>query len=565
MTLTPTQALKPEVRGWLRHLWRKAMTEDDWSRNGAPHPWWDKYSLAPMLSFPRFDLSESSYAFLPLARKTPAWREVYTSILDAMIRRHTTYWAAVDWLTQIGPDPDRAKYPKRYKRLIPKDLWGKYDTPGWVANGVEPWGLQPDPIGSDGNLFFRGFFNLMLSIHRAVSGTATWEKPFEMTGLDDRTFSWSHAGIAKFISEQWAGVPDGPHCENTKVWPFCLSAAGLGLQLADKTMGSNTHWVYDRWVEDRMTKKYIGRDPRGNLKWVALYYDPLIDRVHGNHRALGLAPSIYIMPQNRKLGEELYRNAAASIGWDKWYMPVIKPGPEPRMMTIAYLMARETGDATTARRLERRLARWEDSRFFNADGGDVDRDEYGSFFGLGEDYPRGQESSLYILKHLLDGEGDWWRCFNEMDVEKFSAPTVTCIDYPSLGLCVAYNDPATATLHLQSYVATTSARGRATRFKVENLPDASAVKVLRDDASYGEWRAIGANAIEITGDVGDHTYEIHTGYRGAVASPGVGAAVAAPSGTERSIRTSNRTSIADLAGAIGAVQSGAIGCPCCAG
>jgi hypothetical protein len=246
-------------------------------------------------------------------------------------------------------------------------------------------------------------------------------------------------------------------------------------------------------------------------------------------------------------------------------MPVIKPGREPRMMTIAYLMARETGDATTARRLERKLARWEESRFFNADGGDADRDEYGSFFGLGDAYPRGQESSLYILKHLLDGEGDWWRCFNEMDVEKFSAPTVTGVDYPSMGLSVAYNDPATATLHLQSYVATTSARGRATTFKIENLPDTGAVTVLRDGAQYGEWRASRANAIEITTDVGDHSYEIYTGYRGAMPAPGATATTPSTGGVERSIRVSNRTSITELAGAIGAVQSGAVGCPCCAG
>src|SRR3970282_36545 len=48
---------------------------------------------------------------LLLARKPPAWREVYTRILDELLRRHTTWWAAVDWLTQIGPDPDRARYP----------------------------------------------------------------------------------------------------------------------------------------------------------------------------------------------------------------------------------------------------------------------------------------------------------------------------------------------------------------------------------------------------------------------------------------------------------------------
>ena len=143
-----SRGLSSEVRGWLRFLWRKAMTPDDWSRAGEPHPWWDRYSLAPMLSFPRFDLSESSYALLLLARKTPAWREVYTEILDQLLRRHTTYWAAVDWLTQIGPDPDRGRYPKAYKRLIPKDLWGRYDAPGWTANGSRALGTpaRPDRI-----------------------------------------------------------------------------------------------------------------------------------------------------------------------------------------------------------------------------------------------------------------------------------------------------------------------------------------------------------------------------------------------------------------------------------
>lgn len=30
------------IRGWLKHLWKKATTEDDWSEKGNPHPWWDK-------------------------------------------------------------------------------------------------------------------------------------------------------------------------------------------------------------------------------------------------------------------------------------------------------------------------------------------------------------------------------------------------------------------------------------------------------------------------------------------------------------------------------------------
>ncbi len=416
--------LSEPIRGWLRHLWRKSSNQeaDDWTRGGEPHPWWDRYSVEPMLSFPRFDLSESSYALLLMGRRTPAWREVYTQILDALIRRHTTFWAAVDWLTQFGPDPDRASYPDRYKRLIPPDLWGEYDVPGWTANGIEPWGLQPDPIGSDGNLFFRGFFTLMLGIHRAVSGQDSWEKPFEVVGLEDRTFPWTHAGIAKFLNEQWQKNPRGPHCENTKIWPYCLSAAGLGLQITDLTTGSGTHGVYDQWVEDYLRKKYMGFDAGGNLKWVALYYDPQIDRTHGRNRVSGLAPSFYVLPQQRELGELLYREAVASVGWSRRFFPVLNPGGEPRMLSVAMLMARELGDHSTERRLARKLRRFENGRWFG------DGDEYGYFFRYGEDWPRGQESALLMLRELLDGEGAWWRAFNESDAEKFAAPTVEGVD-----------------------------------------------------------------------------------------------------------------------------------------
>jgi hypothetical protein len=556
--------LAPQVRGWLRYLWRKATTPDDWSRGGEPHPWWDRSSMAPMLSFPRFDLSESSYAFLLLARKTPAWREVYTRILDELLRRHTTWWAAVDWLTQIGPDPDRARYPRKYKALIPKDLWGHYDVPGWTANGVAPWGLQPDPIGATGNLFFRGFLNLMLAIHRAVSGEATWDRPFEMAGLDDRTFAWTHRGIADYLSGQWAETPHGPHCENTKSWPFCLSAAGLGLQLTDRTLGTGTHWVYERWVEDMFKKRYMGFDARGNLRWVALYYDSILDRVHGNNRILGLYPAIYVAPQDRKLGELLYRNAVAALGWDKRYLPVFYPLRDPRGLTLGLLLAREYGDATTARRLAKKLARIEHGRFFDAEGG-AGEDEFGHFFRYGERYPRGQESALYLLKDLLDGEGDWARAF-EPDLEKFAAPTVTDCDYPRMGFSVAWNDLERGVLELESYAATTSARGEATRFRVRNLSEAARVRVTRDGSDYAAWRALGPDAIEVETRIGAHRYEIWTGHRGGAAArahagrPGAQEATAARAAAPR-----EPTRPVEIASALAAAASGAGGCPCCAG
>jgi hypothetical protein len=213
-------ALSARACGWLRFLHRKAHVDDDWSRNGAPSVLWDRRSTPPMMAFPRFDLLDSSYAVALMADLTPAWREIYADILDELVARHTTWWAAVDWLTMIGNDPDRAYYPGWYRLLIPAEHWGRYDAPGWTANGVDPWGLQWDPIGANGNLFFKGFFNLLLGLHLYVSGDRKWNRPFELIGEGELTFTWTHDRVNQLLAEQWAARPEGPHCENTKIWPF---------------------------------------------------------------------------------------------------------------------------------------------------------------------------------------------------------------------------------------------------------------------------------------------------------------------------------------------------------
>ena len=136
-----------------------------------------------------------------MADRTPAWREVYGRILDELIFRHTGWWAARDWLTQIGHDPDRANYPDLYRLLIPEHLWGDYDVPGWTANGIEPWGLQMDPIGADGNLFFKGFFLVMLGLHLRTTGDERWNDPFDIVRDGENTFTWFHSAIAEHLHD----------------------------------------------------------------------------------------------------------------------------------------------------------------------------------------------------------------------------------------------------------------------------------------------------------------------------------------------------------------------------
>ena len=122
--LSEPAALDDRSLGWLRYLHRKATTADDWDREGRPHPHWDNITGAPMLSWHRFDLIDSSYAVALMSDRTPAWREVYSEILNQLVTRHTSWWAASDWLTQFGSDPDRANYPEAcllYTSPSPRD------------------------------------------------------------------------------------------------------------------------------------------------------------------------------------------------------------------------------------------------------------------------------------------------------------------------------------------------------------------------------------------------------------------------------------------------------------
>ena len=149
VTVLGYPATSDRSRGWLRYMYRKATTEDNWDKEGQPHPHWDNISNEPPGSWHRMDLWASMYAMVLMADTTPAWREVYGRVLNELAFRHTSYWAAKDWLDQIGHDPRRENYPQGwYENLIPKQLWGQYDVAGWTANGVEPWGLQMDPIGT---------------------------------------------------------------------------------------------------------------------------------------------------------------------------------------------------------------------------------------------------------------------------------------------------------------------------------------------------------------------------------------------------------------------------------
>ena len=344
--------LNQRASGWLNFLYQKSTTPDDWTEDGDPHEWWDKSSTPPMCSFPRFDLQESTYALGLMADRTPAWREVYAEILDEIAERSITYWAAVDWLSQFGHDPDRKNYPEEWKgTLIPEEFWGQYDAPGWTANGVAPWGLQPDPIGADGNLFFKGWLNLTQALHTYVSGKDKWASSFGLAGVNRTRFQWTQHQLVDHLHETWTKTPMGPHCENTKAWPFCLSAAGLGLKMYDNIFDKGAHSAYESWL-DYTKDKYYGFDKKGTLQWVTMYYDALKNHHHKIPPAHALAIAFYAKPQAPEFAELLYREGVRFLKWDDPNQPISDQiGLADRMLALGLSISKEFDDQITYERL----------------------------------------------------------------------------------------------------------------------------------------------------------------------------------------------------------------------
>ena len=114
--------------------------------------------------------------------------------------------------------------------------------------------------------------------------------------------------------------------------------------------------------------------------------------------------------------------------------------------------------------------------------------------------------------------GDWTRAFEIAHMDKFEAPTVEGIEYPSMGVLQAWNDPESGTLYVGTYAATPDRQGQDTSWRVTNLPDSGEVFVICDGQPFDRFQAEGPATIRIDSDIGDHRYQIFTGYRGEGAS-----------------------------------------------
>ena len=140
-------------------------------------------------------------------------------------------------------------------------------------------------------------------------------------------------------------------------------------------------------------------------------------------------------------------------------------------------------------------------------------EKFGWFFRLNEPHPRGQTSAMMMVAEVGEA-GAWSRAFEARHVDKFTAPTVEGIEFPSLGVYQAWNDIASGTLNVGTCAPIPDRRGRETSWRIRGLPNPKDVSITRDGEPFARFEIIGRDSIRIDTTIDDCHYRIVTNDRG---------------------------------------------------
>jgi hypothetical protein len=510
--ITGQPALTEEAMGWLAFLHRKVGFGGTWFKDDVVHPSWDNLTGAPIGVYHRYDLSYATMALGLMADQTPAWREEYSRILGYVADRMLEYWSHWDWAENSGPDPNRANYPDEARVLIPEGHLGKYDIPGWAANGVEPFPYDPDPVRGNGscNLMYKGYLNLILSFYNYVSGDDRFDSPFKVVYDDKTEFEYDHRGLNELIVQQWLRNPSGLACEVTKSYPWCNNLTGLSIKLFDSMHGTNLHWAYGSWKK-YLRENFMGVPEKGPIEWLSLYYDANIDvNMRGEEHQFAynwFANAFLGYPQDTELFSRLYEGAKRRflVGQkDGTAFMAGAPGMEvdyPYATITALTMARELGDDETYSALRAWALKTYEPTV------DQERGEFYMQLGLNEPWPRGQLNDWIMPAFTITEPGAWHRLFNSPKLSKFREPTLEGVEYPTLRPRQASWDAGERALHASFSTVDRSAEGRPTSLRITNLLPGATYRITIDGSVAGEQKPL-QDTLEIATTIGNHTLTV---------------------------------------------------------
>jgi hypothetical protein len=548
--------LSREGLGALKFNWRKANVKDDWTKGGSLSHAWDRVTGWPYWKKPSYDLDYGMRVLAKIAQEVPAWREVVGGSASLLVSRMPQYAAWFDWVEEVGHDPNQRQYSYlQYRSLIPPGFAGVYNSPGYIGNGLNthldeieaslmlatrrtpraehPYYPQhspavgrrfdPDPIYANGssNMMYKGYFAHQLMLGYVMTGNDRFLEPQHLVYDDEIQYDYSVTDIVRIMCEQHLGDVDengspllpGIDCEVGKMFPVCVTVGGLAAHLHDEVFGTSYRQGYDRWLGWAKDNIAGGNtEPDGGFAWCAPYYDRDIPYCMSEpHQQLGpffIGPAMQLLPVEPAFATRIYEGMIKNFGRvDDDGLHIIWPPAvvgtddriDPASTSGALTYAREIGDVERAEALEQ----WMNTR----GGATYDNGEFYFTYGLEEEWPRGIPNAWATLGYI-GGPGSLRRTYNELNLEKFSQPTLEGVDYPGVNVSQATYDAAKDAL-VVSISPGTARVGSITTFRVTHYPYGErGHQVLMDGKEHDDWSNAGPGEIVVRATVDDHTLVI---------------------------------------------------------
>jgi len=290
-------------------------------------------------------------------------------------------------------------------------------------------------------------------------------------------------------------------------------SAGLGLKLYDQNVKETTHKVVVQWLKKFKKDFCTINEETGLIEKILMYFDPSIEHMHylqDSHKlssGIGWGLVWYLLPQNSALAFRIYDALVLELKLRELDKPLEATLITAKFLILPFLLAKEFSDDAVVKKLKHHLNRVSEGKHFGTA-------EFGFFFHLGEDWPRGQFSALLMCGEVLT-PGDWQRAFyNAGNKERFHAPTVEEIAFPDVGVSQAWNDTEHGFLVVSLYVANPLALNQPTTFKISGISSENreAVTVQCEGQTFTDWQWKD-NIIEISTHIAEKQFLIYTGHK----------------------------------------------------
>ena len=176
------------------------------------------------------------------------------------------------------------------------------------------------------------------------------------------------------------------------------------------------------------------------------------------------------------------------------------------MFALGLSVSKEFDDQITFERLKKYAEENFEPRFFGPNDS-----QFGFWFNLGENWPRGQLSALAMCAEVCE-PGSWEDLFNKPNLSKFYSPSIKGIDFPSLYVEKAFHNDEQGKLYFSILDGDKTKSNQKTTIEVFNLPDTSSIDILCDGQLFKDYEILDSSRISINTQVRKHKFEIQTGF-----------------------------------------------------